>query len=80
MVVENVTYYPRCIGNQRWEDDPRRQEFYDKLKVIKDNAVSFKVDRGDFYTNTTYVMKDGKKYVYTEDNDYMIPYSIEEIS
>lgn len=78
--MANITYYPRCIGDEKWGDNPKRKEFYDKWDKIREQAVKVEVERGDFYNEITYTLEDGRKFIFTEDNDYMIPYSIEEVS
>lgn len=72
-------YYPRCIDNERFEDNPKRQEFYDTLKRIRAEAVDTKGEWGAFYYEVIFTMPDGKKFRYLEDADYGIPSSLEEI-
>ena len=54
-------------------------DFDELYKYIKDNAVSHTNHQGDFYGEIIYEMPNGDVYEYVEDNDYMIPYSIQYI-
>ena len=54
------------------------EDFYKFLRILKDNASDVThAYNGNYYSNFTYTLPDGGKYVYTENDEYGIPYSIE---
>lgn len=74
-------YYPRCIPGVRFDDlKEEREAFYNLLNKIKEAAIKSERKQGNFYDEVIYTMVCGRRFLYTEDCDYMIPYSIEEIT
>lgn len=62
-------------------DEIRKKEFWDLLDKLKSSAIDTKGDwNGNYYYCTTYTMKDGSQYMYMEDMEYGIPYSIEKVN
>lgn len=57
-----------------------KDRFYAILNHLKETAVSHSFAWESYYAATTYVMADGSKYVYREDTEYGIPYSIEQVA
>lgn len=71
-------YYPRYYTSKKLEKE--REEFRMFLNSIKNAAVSTESRWEQFYHYVTYTLPDGSVYEYMEDNDYMIPYSIEQLA
>ncbi|MBR6982167.1 MAG: hypothetical protein IKH75_01315 [Ruminococcus sp.] len=67
-------------GSKPENYDSEWKAFYDKLRQIKEIAVSEKLVEGDFYDVWTYVLADGSVWEYTISNEYMLDYSIEKVA
>ena len=67
-------------GSKPMNYDSDWKTFHDKLRQIKEIAVSKKLTQGDFYDVWTYVLADGSVWEYTISNEYMLDYSIEKIA
>lgn len=78
MEVGDIVYFRRTLFLPDEKGEKAREAFYE-VKKIKDSAVSEEFRWEDFYHYWIYTMKDGTQYEYMEENDYMIPYSIERI-
>lgn len=75
-------FCPRhCIDGTKPENyDQKMDEYFAKLKWLKENSVSSKYEMFDFYDYETFVMPDGSIWKRTVSNEYMLEYSIERVA
>ena len=78
MWQNGILYYPGGIDASK-QAQKMRQTFYKELDWIKRESISSEFRWEQFYHYVTYTMRNGNKYEYMEDNDYMIPYWIKRI-
>lgn len=53
-----------------------KKEFWALLKKLKAEAVKVESSWDNFYHSTVYTMEDGRQYLYLEDTENGLPYSI----
>lgn len=53
-----------------------KREFWAMLKKLKVEAVKVESSWDNFYHSTVYTMEDGNQYLYLEDTENGLPYSI----
>lgn len=70
---EQLIYQNRMISDR--EED--RDDFYELLSYLKNNSVDVVHQyEGNFYSTFTYTLEDGGIYVYQENDEQGIPYSL----
>lgn len=76
--INRRVYFKRIIfGGANKKVEEERDKFYGLLQRLEDEAIYQEYYWSAFYHYTRYFTEDGMVYEYCEDNDYMIPYSID---
>lgn len=76
--INRRVYFRRNLfGGASKKVEEEQDKFYGLLKRLEEESIYQEYYWSAFYHYTRYFTEDGMVYEYQEDNDYMIPYSID---